>query len=434
MIRVVYLIEGCPRKRTPDPFVKLPLRRRFRAGRCRPRERVALVRLMHLNRARSAACLLAFFCCVVTPRAEAAEMRAAWVASVSNLNFPSKPGLSAGAQREEIHRLVDTAADAGLNALMVQVRPEADAFYASRLEPWSRFLTGTQGVDPGYDPLAVFIAEGRRRGVAIHAWINPYRAASGSGNRTAEHISHALPSATHRVGSWLWMDPGDPAVHDHIVRVVDDLVRRYPVAGVVLDDYFYPYPGSGIPRGTFPDQATYARYQAGGGGLGVGDWRRANVDTLVHDLRRTVSAARAGTLFGVSPFGIYRPNVPAGVEARVDQLAELYADPVNWLRQGWVDYLSPQLYWPDKGPQSFAALLRWWRSPEINPHGIHIYPSIALDRLGSGFNWPASEIAHQLQLERTIGPSDAGGGFILWNIGPLEHNQKGIAGMVAASR
>ena len=386
---------------------------------------------MHPLRACLAACLILGSLAFTGPATEAAEMRAAWVASVSNLNFPTRPGLSADEQRAQIRRLVDTAADAGLNALMVQVRPEADALYAWRLEPWSRFLTGTQGADPGYDPLAVFIAEGRRRGVAIHAWINPYRAASGSGNRAPEHISRELPSATHRVGSWLWMDPGDPAVHDHILRVVDDLVRRYPVAGVVLDDYFYPYPGSGIPRATFPDEATFARYKAGGGNLGVADWRRGNVDTLVRDLRRTVSGARPGVLFGVSPFGIYRPNVPVGVEAHVDQFAELYADPVNWLRQGWVDYLSPQLYWPDNGPQSYSALLRWWRSPEINPRGVPIYPSIALDRLGSPFNWSVEEIAHQLQLEKTIGPA---GGFILWNIGPLVHNQKGIDAVVAASR
>ena len=230
------------------------------------------------------------------------------------------------------------------------------------------------------------------------------------------------------------MDPGDPAVHDHIVRVVNDLVSRYPVAGVVLDDYFYPYPDSGIPRGTFPDGATYARYRAGGGSLGLADWRRANVDTLIRDLRRTVSGARAGAAFGVSPFGIYRPNVPAGVEGHVDQFAELYGDPVNWLRQGWVDYLSPQLYWPDRGPQSYSALLRWWRSPEVNPRGIPIYPSIALERLGSGFNWPQEEIAHQLQLERTIGPHGAGGGFILWNVGQLLRNQKGIDAVVAASQ
>ena len=247
---------------------------------------------------------------------------------------------------------------------MVQVRPEGDALYRSGLEPWSRFLTGTQGKDPGYDPLATFIEEGRRRGVAIHVWINPFRAASGSGARAANHLSRELPGSTHRVGSGLWMDPGDPAVRARVVQVATDLVRRYAVAGVLLDDYFYPYPGSGLPRGTFPDAETYARY---GNGLSLADWRRHNVDEMVQSLHASLAAARDGVKFGVSPFGIYRPGVPAGVEARVDQYAELYADPPRWLREGWVDYLSPQLYWPDAGPQSYSALLRWWRSPETNP-------------------------------------------------------------------
>ena len=360
-------------------------------------------------------------------------MRAAWVASVSNLNFPSRPGLSASTQREQIHRIVSAAADCGLNALMVQVRPESDALYESKLEPWSRYLTGVQGRSPGYDPLQCFIEEGRSRGVAIHAWINPFRAATGGAATADTHISHTMPDAVRKVGSWRWMDPGDTAVREQVIRVCTDLLRRYRLAGIVLDDYFYPYPGSGLPRGTFPDDATYGRYRTDGGSLGVAAWRRANIDALVQDLHRAVSAARPGAQFGVSPFGIYRPGVPAGVEARVDQFAELYADPVNWLRQGWVDYLSPQLYWPDAGPQSYSALLRWWRGPETNPRHIPIYPSIALDRLGGEFNWPAAEIGRQLQLEHTIGPRAESGGFILWSIGPVLRDQKGVAEVVAAA-
>ena len=370
---------------------------------------------------------------MLAPRLPAAppELRAAWVASVSNLNFPAHSGQSAAAQREQIHRIVDRAANCGLNALMVQVRPESDALYASDLEPWSRYLTGKQGGDPGYDPLATFIAEGRQRGVAIHAWLNPFRAASGGGTRAASHISNRFPGSAKRIGHWLWMDPGDPAVRARVVSVAADIVRRYAVAGVVLDDYFYPYPGSGIPRGTFPDQDTFARY---GQGATVGDWRRHNVDELVHSLKVTLASLRPGVQFGVSPFGIYRPNVPAGVEARVDQYAELYSDPVRWLREGWVDYLSPQLYWPDAGPQSYSALLRWWRSPAVNPRGVPIYPSVALDRLGGeGFNWPTSEIAHQLSLERSLS-TRGGEGFILWSVGPLLRDQKGIDAVVAAAR
>ncbi len=365
-------------------------------------------------------------------RLRAEEMRAAWVASVANLNFPSRPGLSRAEAVTQIRQLVDTAADRGLNALMVQVRPEADALYRTEREPWSRFLTGRQGGDPGYDPLGVFIEEGRRRGVAIHAWINPYRAAtSAAAGQAANHVSRQLPGATHRVGRMLWLDPGEPAVRAHVVRVVGDLVRNYPVAGVVLDDYFYPYPDSGIPRGTFPDAATYARY---GNGLSLDDWRRDNVNRLVRELQRTVHGARGGVRFGVSPFGIYRPGVPAGTSAGLDQFAHVYSDPVAWLKEGSVDYLSPQLYWPDGGEQSYSALLRYWRGAEANPRGVPVFPSIAVDRLnGEGHHWPASEIAHQLALERTVGPRPGGGGFILWSINPVMRDTKGVGAVVAAA-
>jgi uncharacterized lipoprotein YddW (UPF0748 family) len=356
-------------------------------------------------------------------------MRAAWVASVHNINFPSRTGLSAKAQQAEIQRIIAQASACRLNALMIQVRPEGDALYRSRLEPWSRFLTGTQGGNPGYDPLATFIAEGRRAGISIHAWINPYRAATGRGARAENHVTRALPGAVRKVGSMLWLDPGEPAVRQHVVRVVQDILSRYEVAGVVLDDYFYPYPGSGIPRATFPDDSTYARYRAGGGSLKLADWRRANVHALIQELHTTVRATRPGAAFGVSPFGIYRPGVPRGVEAQLDQFAELYSDPVLWLRQGWIDYLAPQLYWTDAGPQSYSALLRWWRSPEVNPRQVPIYPAIAVDRLGGSHNWSPREIGRQLQLEGSIGPKprgNAGGGFILWSMRPLMIDQKGV--------
>ncbi len=281
----------------------------------------------------------------------AGDFRAAWVASVYNLNFPSRPGLSAAEQERQIASIVETAKRAGLNALMVQVRPEGDALYRSELEPWSRFLTGVQGGSPGYDPLAVFLQEGSRFGVSIHAWINPYRAASNSGQpRASTHEAYTLSGAIRRVGSSLWLDPGDPAVRHHVTAVVKDLLDRYAVAGVVLDDYFYPYPTRGNPSGYFPDSTTYSRYRSGGGTLSLEDWRRHNVDLLISELHETVKAVRPGALFGVSPFGIYTHGAPASVQAELDQYRDLYADPVKWIRQGWVDYLSPQLYWRDAGP------------------------------------------------------------------------------------
>ncbi len=359
--------------------------------------------------------------------AQAKEMRAAWVASVYNINFPSRPGLSASAQKAEIVRICEIAQKSGLNALMVQVRPESDALYESRYEPWSRFLTGVQGKNPGYDPLETFILEGRKRGIDIHAWINPYRAATSSSGLSSNHPTRGLLAGeTRKLKKMLWLDPTEPAVQEHVIRVVEDIVKRYPVAGVHLDDYFFPYPET--YSGSFPDSAAYQQYQDEGGTLDRADWRRANVNQLVRRLGDTVRRARRGAQFGISPFGIYTKGQPSDVKAGLDALNQLYCDPVAWIREGWVDYLSPQLYWDDAGPQSFSSLLRWWRSPKVNPKGIPIIPGIAIDRLTSKGR-SASEISRQLDLAKSIGPR-AGVGFILWDFEPLLKNTKGIRDIV----
>src|ERR1700730_371970 len=363
--------------------------------------------------------------------AKAEALKAACVASVYNLNFPARVGLSPETQKAQIRQIVAAAARTGLNALMVQVRPESDALYSSRLEPWSRYLTAVQGAAPGYDPLDYFIRIGRQQGIAIHAWINPYRAAANASEaRSDNHVSRQLSGAVHRIGNALWLDPGDPAVRKHVVDVVRDIVERYPVAGIILDDYFYPYPGHGYTNGAFPDHAFYEKY---GSDTGLGDWRRQNVNKLIKALHDTIKDVRPESLFGVSPFGIYRKGSPANVTAELDQYQDLYADPVAWLRNGWVDYLSPQLYWRDKSAQSFSALLEWWRSPEVNPRAVPIYPSIAIDRLGGSYGWPSSEIASQLAIELSLRPRSSGG-FILWNVGPLLENKKGVALVVAKQR
>jgi uncharacterized lipoprotein YddW (UPF0748 family) len=375
-------------------------------------------------------CLLAtaFF---ATVSAEAEELRGAWVASVYNLNFPARIGLSPEIQKAQIRQIVEAAARSGLNALMVQVRPESDALYSSRLEPWSRYLTGKQGIAPGYDPLDYFIRVGHERGVSIHAWINPFRAATNASEARADnHISRQLTGAVHRIGNALWLDPGDPAVREHVINVVRDIAERYSVGGIILDDYFYPYPSRNYPSGSFPDHSFYAKY---GGNTQLGDWRRQNINKLIKELHDTIKATRPEILFGVSPFGIYTKGSPASVTVELDQYNELYADPVAWLRNGWVDYLSPQLYWRDKSAQSFSALLEWWRSPGINPREIPIYPSIAIDRLGGSYDWPTSEIASQLAIELSVKPRSSGG-FLLWSVGPLLQNKKGVALVVAKGR
>lgn len=368
---------------------------------------------------------------LLLPLTAFADFRGAWIASVHNINFPSASGLSPEAQKAQIIRLLDAAKRNGLNAVMFQVRPESDALYQSSLEPWSRFLTGTQGASPGYDPMAFIIAEGKKRGIGVHAWINPYRgAATASKPRASNHISKRFPQYSYKIGSVVFMDPGAPEIQNHIVNVVRDLVKRYDLAGVHFDDYFYPYPTDGGKTYPFPDDTTYAAYRARGGTMTKADWRRDNVSTLIRRVGQTVHAERPGAKFGVSPFGIYRPGVPAGTTAGVDMYGQLYADAVRWMREGWIDYLSPQLYWRDGGPQSFSLLLRWWRGPEANPRGVPIYPGIAVERLTEK-GWPAAEIGKQLQIERATGPR-AGGGFILWNIKAIQNNTKGVNAVVGS--
>ena len=366
------------------------------------------------------------------PCLPAGEFRGAWIASVHNINFPSGSGLSADAQKQQIIRLLDAAKRCRLNAVMVQVRPEGDALYASRFEPWSRFLTGTQGRNPGYDPLAFFISEGKRRGIEVHAWLNPYRAAAtASKPRAANHVSNRFPQFTYKIGTVLLMDPGAPDVQEHVVNVVRDIVTHYDVAGIHFDDYFYPYPSKGGHVFSFPDDKTYAMYLARGGSLAKADWRRDNVTSLIRKVSAVVHSARPGAKFGVSPFGIYQPGLPEGTTAGVDMYNQLYADPLKWMREGLIDYLSPQLYWRDSGPQSFSLLLQWWRSQRVNPRGVPIWPGIAVDRL-SEKGWPVSEIALQLKIEKNTSPRGEGG-FILWSIQPLKNGTKGVDAVVAGS-
>ncbi len=358
----------------------------------------------------------------------ASEFRGAWVPTIVNLCFPSKMGLSEQQQKAEIIRILQTAQEAHLNNLFFQVRPEADAFYASSMEPWSRYLTGVQGKSPHFDPLQYFVQEGHRRGIAIHAWFNPYRVAIDRSNPNSPiHISRRFPFFVRHIGKMLWLDPGDPKAQTYIISIISDVMRRYDIDGVHIDDYFYPYPEF-LGGKRFPDNSTYQHYCHDGGRLALDDWRRASVNLFVERLSKSVHEQKPGILFGISPFGIYTKGQPSDVKAGLDQLHQLYADPLLWMRQGWVDYMAPQLYWKNNGPQSFRSLLRWWRSPAVNPRGIPIYPGIALERL-SEKNWPVQEIAEQLQIEKTTDPRK-NGGFILWNMKQLENNTKGIASVI----
>lgn len=337
-----------------------------------------------------------------TPPTIRREMRGLWIASVANIDWPSKPGLSADQQRAELAGILDRAASLGLNAVILQVRPAADAVYASTIEPWASMLTGTQGAGPGYDPLAYAVTEAHARGLELHAWINPYRAGSArdTASLAATHLWNTRRNLVRVYGSSLWLDPGDPAVLDHSMRVVRDIVSRYDVDGVHADDYFYPYPqnDSAGRKIDFPDSATYAR---SGSTLSRDDWRRENVGKFVERMYREVHALKPMVKVGVSPFGIWRPGNPPSV-AGLDAYAAIYADSRKWLQQGWVDYLAPQLYWAIASPQqSYPALLDWWIAQ--NSANRHIWPGLATYRVNSGAAnaFSATEIADQVTLTRT---------------------------------
>ena len=334
------------------------------------------------------------------------EFRGVWVASVSNIDWPSRPGLPTDSAQRELLAILDRAQTSGLNAVILQVRPSGDALYESALEPWSEYLTGRQGVAPRprWDPLAFAVTEAHRRGLELHAWFNPYRAKHSSAKTplAASHLATRRGRLVHRYGQQMWMDPGEPEVLAHTVRVVLDVVRRYDIDGVHLDDYFYPYPEK-TRRGRpilFPDAGAYARYRARGGALAKDDWRRANVDSLVRALHDGIHRVKPWVKFGVSPFGIWRPGYPAGIRG-FDAYAELYADARTWAREGWVDYLSPQLYWPSGRPeQSYPDLLRWWG--EQNARGRHLWPGNFTSRVGDGTRtaWSVSEILSQVTMTR----------------------------------
>ncbi|MGH8165556.1 MAG: glycoside hydrolase family 10 protein, partial [Rhodanobacteraceae bacterium] len=303
-------------------------------------------------------------------------------------------------------------------AILFQVRPACEAVYVSAKEPWSEFLSGKEGVSPGYDPLAYAIREAHARGLELHAWVNPFRAAlHANGYLPPNHVAKKHPEWVRRFGKQLWIDPGEPAARNYVISVITDIVRRYDVDGVHLDDYFYPYP---LKPGaaTFPDDSTWQRFGAGKG-PSRGDWRRENIDDFVRSMYRAVKATKRDVRVGISPFGIWRPGVPPTTKAGLDAYAQLFADSRKWLAEGWVDYLAPQLYWSiHPADQSFPVLLNWWRAQS---HGTPVWPGIATERIGT--KRPAREIIEEIELTRRGTNSP---GNIQWSMKALMRDQGGI--------
>lgn len=375
----------------------------------------------------------------LNPPAPRREFRAAWVATVGNIDWPSRKDLTTAEQKAELLNLLNQAARLKLNAIIFQVRPACDALYASKLEPWSEYLTGAMGKapEPFWDPLEFAVAEAHRRGLELHAWFNPYRARHPNAQSpiAAGHISKTKPQLVRQYGQYLWLDPGEPGVQEHSLNVVLDVVQRYDVDGVHFDDYFYPYKESANGKELdFPDDASWKK-SGTSGKLSRDDWRRENVNTFIKRVNQAVHAAKPWVKFGVSPFGIWRPGQPEQIKG-FDAYDKLYADSRKWLREGSVDYFAPQLYWSiGVREQSFPVLLDWWN--EQNPKRRHIWPGMDTTKVRDRgtetevartsnssrprTRWQAQEIISQIQL---AAKQPVSAGHVHWNMKSLLRNRE----------
>ena len=435
------------------------------------------------------------------------EFRAAWIATVANIDWPSKKGLSTERQKAELIALLDKSVALNLNAVILQIRPSADALYASRIEPWSEYLTGRMGRPPKpfYDPLKFAVDEAHKRGLQLHVWLNPYRVRHSDAKTPPSpvHVSSAFPEIVRQYGDYLWFDPGEPESLERFIDIVTDVVKRYDIDGVHIDDYFYPYPindkdGKPVP---FPDDESYARAmaaleskgahaEAAGHGeeaphgeeadhaeepehadgvpsheeepehddaaeqgdeaahgeedahgepsakpkMSKDDWRRQNCDRLVEEMYKAVKKEKSWVLVGISPFGIWRPGHPEGIQG-LDQYATLYADAKKWFNEGWVDYFTPQLYWQIEGPQSYPKLLAWWS--QENTKQRHLWPGNGAHSVRKSADvpaarnaWPAEEVIKQIELTREIVKN--GPGNVFFSIKCIFDNRDGLTDKLKA--
>ena len=342
------------------------------------------------------------------------EFRGAWIQAV-NGQFR---GIPTEKLKQTLIDQLNSLQGAGINAIIFQVRPEADALYASQLAPWSRFLTGVQGQAPSpyWDPMQFMIDECHKRGMEFHAWINPYRVKTSlKSELSPNHLYNIHPEWFVTYNNQLFFDPALPESRRHICMVVADIVSRYDVDAIHMDDYFYPYPAKGMD---FPDDASFARY--GGGFTNRADWRRSNVNILIQKIHETIRGLKPWVKFGISPFGIYRneKNDPLGSKTNgLQNYDDLYADVLLWARNGWVDYNIPQIYWQIGHPAAdYETLVKWWakntenrplfigqsvmntiqNADPKNPSVNQLPRKMALERayqtIGGSCQWPASAV------------------------------------------
>lgn len=349
------------------------------------------------------------------------EFRGAWIHTVGQSRYWD---MNRDSMQWYFDQMLDSLQHIGINAVIFQVRPAADAFYPSQLEPWSKYLTGRQGVapEPLWDPLQYLIEQCHARNMELHAWLNPYRVATNADEPlAASHIYHQHPEWFVRYGRQLYFDPGLPECREFIGRVVDDIVTRYDVDAIHMDDYFYPYPVAGQD---FPDDASYVRY---GNGLSRGDWRRENVNQLIRELSDIIKSRKPWVRFGISPFGIYRnqKSDPDGSATNgLQNYDELYADVLLWTRNGWVDYMMPQLYWEIGHKAACTETLIYWWNNHANGRHLYIGQDVVRTMDATDVNPLYTQLNHKMQLSRYL---DHVGGNCFWPGYSLLENYKGIA-------
>ena len=335
------------------------------------------------------------------------EMRAAWVATVANIDWPSQKNLTSKAQREEMRAMLDGLAKNNINAIVLQIRPTADAFYPSALEPWSHWLTGKQGVKPNpyYDPFQFVIDEAHKRCIEVHVWLNPYRVTNSEkiDVLSKDHLYYKNKDLFVKYGGKHYFDPGLDETREFLNRVVEDVVERYDVDAIHFDDYFYPYR---VANEEFPDEASFRKNPRGFAPNQKDDWRRNNVNLVIAELQQTIKSLKPWVEFGISPFGVWRNDTvdPRGSATRagVQNYDDLYADILKWLKEGTIDYVVPQLYWEiGKKVADYEVLAKWWSE---NSYGKNLYVGLYASQLGSA-EAPAAwrkgnELVRQLNMNK----------------------------------
>ena len=331
------------------------------------------------------------------------EFRGVWVATVDNIDWPNRGVFNSDEQKAEFIELLNMHKRNGLNAIIMQIRPAADAFYPSQYEPWSQWLTGLQGKPPTpyYDPLEFMITETHKRGMSFHAWMNPYRAeySIGSAVMAPTHITRLHPEWFLVYGDKKYFDPGSTAVRQYVAEIVKDVVSRYAVDAIHFDDYFYPYR---LPGKEFPDNNSYLQ---NGKGLSKDDWRRSNTDSIIALLSKVIKATNKKCQFGISPFGIWRNQYQDSINGSkthggVTNYDDLYANILLWLKSGWIDYVAPQIYWEIGHPRAdYSALTDWWNS---HSYGKHCYIGLGIYKANTSKEWrDATLIPREIKLLRT---------------------------------